>query len=128
MPYSKRVMDSLGDAGVPCIHFANNASTLLELVAQAGGDVIGVDWRIRLKDAWGLVGHVGIQGNLDPAVMLAPFETIAEAARDILSDADGRPGHIFNLGHGVLPQTPQDALRRLVDLVHEHTLTSVGGR
>src|SRR3990170_2278331 len=88
LPDMKRLFDGLRAMGVPIIHFGTGTAGLLPLMADAGGDVIGVDWRIRLKDAWGLVGHVGIQGNLDPAVMLAPFETIAEAARDILSDAD----------------------------------------
>jgi uroporphyrinogen decarboxylase len=93
-------------------------------MAAAGGEVIGVDWRMRLRDAWAQIGDRAIQGNLDPAVLLAPFDVVAQPARAILDDAAGRPGHIFNLGHGVLPQTPPDRLRRLVDLVHEHSLVA----
>jgi uroporphyrinogen decarboxylase len=127
-PHMRRLFDGLRPLGVPTIHFGTGTAGLLPLMARAGGDVIGVDWRIRLKDAWARIGDAGIQGNLDPAAVLAPFEVAAAAARDILTEADGRPGHIFNLGHGVLPQTAQDALRRLVDQVHEHTHASVGGR
>ncbi len=127
-PHMRRLFEGLRPLGVPVIHFGTGTAGLLPLMARAGGDVIGVDWRIRLNDAWARVGDAGIQGNLDPAVMLAPFEMIAAAARDILNDAGGRPGHIFNLGHGVLPQTPQDSLRRLVELVHDRTPSSVGGR
>jgi uroporphyrinogen decarboxylase len=121
LPHMQRLFDGLRPLGVPTIHFSTGTAGLLSFVARAGGDVIGVDWRVRLGDAWAQVGDAGIQGNLDPAVMLAPFETIAAAAREILDEAGGRPGHIFNLGHGVLPQTPQGALQRLVDLVHEYT-------
>jgi uroporphyrinogen decarboxylase len=128
LPHMRRLFAGLRSLGVPAIHFGTGTAGLLPLMARAGGDVIGVDWRVRLGDAWTRIGDAGIQGNLDPAVMLAPFDAIAEAARDILNDADGRAGHIFNLGHGVLPQTPQDSLRRLVDLVHERTVTSVDGR
>ncbi|MDR7417994.1 MAG: uroporphyrinogen decarboxylase [Armatimonadota bacterium] len=128
LPHMRRLFDGLRPLGVPVIHFGTGTAGLLPLMARAGGDVIGVDWRIRLGEAWARVGDAGIQGNLDPSVMLAPFDATAAAARDILNDAGGRPGHIFNLGHGVLPQTPQDSLRRLVDLVHEHALTSVGER
>jgi uroporphyrinogen decarboxylase len=128
LPHMRRLFEGLRPLGVPVIHFGTGTAGLLPLMARAGGDVVGVDWRIRLGDAWGRIGAAGIQGNLDPAAMLAPFEVIAETARDILNDAGGRPGHIFNLGHGVLPQTPQDSLRRLVELVHTHALTSVGGR
>jgi uroporphyrinogen decarboxylase len=128
LPHMRRLFDGLRSLGVPAIHFGTGTAGLLPLMARAGGDVIGVDWRIRLKDAWARVGGAGIQGNLDPAVMLAPFDVVEDAARDILNDADGRPGHVFNLGHGVLPQTPQDSLRRLVDLVHDHALTPPVGR
>jgi uroporphyrinogen decarboxylase len=128
LPYMRRLFDALRPLGVPVIHFGTATAGLLPLMAQAGGDVIGVDWRVRLGEAWARIGTAGIQGNLDPSVMLAPFDVIADAARDVLRDAGGRLGHVFNLGHGVLPQTPQDSLRRLVELIHEHTLTSVGGR
>ena len=129
LPHMRRLFGGLRAPGVPVIHFGTGTAGLLPLMAQAGGDVIGVDWRIRLGDAWAQIGGAGIQGNLDPAALLAPFDVAADAARDILAQAGGRRGHIFNLGHGVLPQTPQDHLRRLVDLVHEHSLASpVGGR
>jgi uroporphyrinogen decarboxylase len=129
LPHMRRLFDGLRAAGAPAIHFGTGTTGLLPLMARAGGDIIGVDWRTRLRDAWARVGNAGIQGNLDPATMLAPVEVIESAARDILSDADGRPGHIFNLGHGVLPQTPQDSLKRLVTVVHDHALTpQVGGR
>ncbi len=129
LPHMRRLFDGLRASSVPVIHFGTGTAGLLPLMAQAGGEVIGVDWRIRLGDAWAQIGGAGIQGNLDPAALLAPFRVAAEAARDILAQAGGRRGHIFNLGHGVLPETPQDHLRRLVDLVHEHSLASpVGGR
>jgi uroporphyrinogen decarboxylase len=129
LPHMRRLFEGLRALAVPAIHFGTGTAGLLPLMARAGGDVIGVDWRVRLKDAWARIGGAGIQGNLDPAAMLAPFDVVEGAARDILNDADGRPGHIFNLGHGVLPQTPQDSLRRLVEVVHGHALTpQAGGR
>ncbi len=128
LPHMRRLFDGLRLLEVPVIHFGTGAAGLLPLMAQAGGDVIGVDWRVRLGEAWARIGAAGIQGNLDPSILLAPFGVIADATREILRDAAGRPGHIFNLGHGVLPQTPQDALRRLVDLVHDYEVTAARGR
>jgi uroporphyrinogen decarboxylase len=116
----RRLFDGLAPLGVPTTHFGVGTAGLLSLQAAAGGDVIGLDWRIALVDGWALVGDRAVQGNLDPTLLLGPFETVAETARWILDQADGRPGHVFNLGHGVLPETDPDALRRLVDLVHEH--------
>lgn len=122
LPYTKRVVDALGGEGVPVIHFANQAGTYLDLVARAGGDVIGVDWRIDLDRAWELIGaDFAIQGNLDPVVLLAPHAEIERQARRVLASAAGRTGHIFNLGHGVLPPTPVENAKYLVDLVHELT-------
>jgi uroporphyrinogen decarboxylase len=119
-PYSERVLAAV-DA--PTIHFATGDAHLLEERAAAGGDVIGIDWRVPLDVAWERVGHDrGIQGNLDGAVLLGPWERVAAGAEAVLERADGRPGHIFNLGHGVLPATDPAALRRLVELVHERTL------
>jgi uroporphyrinogen decarboxylase len=119
-PYSTRVLDSLG---VPTIHFATGDAHLLEERAAAGGDVIGVDWRVPLDAAWERIGHDrGIQGNLDGAVLLGPWERVEAGARDVLDRAGGRPGHIFNLGHGVLPETDPESLGRLVSLVHETTM------
>jgi uroporphyrinogen decarboxylase len=114
-PWSARI---LGSVGVPTIHFGTGTATLLPAMARAGGDVIGLDWRIPLDDGWALVGEEhGVQGNLDPAVLLGPWERTEAAARDVLARAGGRPGHIFNLGHGVLPGTPADAVTRLAELV-----------
>jgi uroporphyrinogen decarboxylase len=106
--------------GTPLIHFGTGNPELLPLMAEAGGDVIGLDWRVGLADGWQAVGHDrAVQGNLDPAVLLADLPTIGAKARAILAEAAGRPGHIFNLGHGVLQQTPVDNVRALVDIVHE---------
>src|SRR5438034_3977669 len=116
----QRIFAALGD--VPTIHFGTGTAALLELLADAGGDVIGLDHRISLGDAWRRVGHDrGVQGNLDAARLLAGWEATRAGARAVLDEAGGRPGHVFNLGHGVLPQTDTDLLRRLVDLVHEQT-------
>ena len=97
-----------------------NLEAVAVLIAEAGGDVIGVDWRVELSDAWQRVGHDrAIQGNLDPSVLLAPLPEIERQVTHILAQADSWPGHIFNLGHGVVPQTPVDHVAALVDMVHE---------
>ena len=119
LPYSRRILETVGAMGVPTIHFGTTTSHLLEPMARCGSDVISVDWRLPLDEAWRRIGDRGIQGNLDPGVMLAPFAVIAREARQILASAGGRPGRIFNLGHGVLPETPSDNLKRLAELVHE---------
>ena len=120
MPYSKLVMDNLADAGVPRIHFANNASTLLELVSEAGGDVVGIDWRINLDEAWRRIGYdKAIQGNFDPIALFGPIESIEARVKDILDRTDGRAGHIFNLGHGIHKETPVEHAKALVDAVHK---------
>jgi uroporphyrinogen-III decarboxylase len=107
----------------PVIHFATGNPSLLPLLAEAGGTVIGVDWRIGLSQAWRMIGHDrAIQGNLDPAVLLSSRETIASNAKNVLAQAAGRPGHIFNLGHGVLPQTPVDNVLELLAIVRDHSL------
>ncbi len=119
-PYSKRILDALD---CPTIHFGTATAHLLGSMRNAGGDVVGLDWRIPLDRGWEEVGHDrGVQGNLDPAVLLGPWERVEAAARDVLDRAAGRPGHIFNLGHGVLPQTDPDALTRLATLVQERTV------
>src|SRR2546428_163154 len=106
--------------GVPVIHFGTGTATLLPLMREAGGDVIGLDWRVELDTAWAAVGHdVAVQGNLDPVVLMAKPSYIRERVADILRRAGGRPGPIFNLGHGVLPDTPVDHVKALVDMVHE---------
>jgi uroporphyrinogen decarboxylase len=121
-PYSARVLAAVD---VPTIHFATGDAHLLEERAEAGGDVIGVDWRVPLDVAWERVGHDrGIQGNLDGSVLLGPWDRVAAAAEDVLARAGGRPGHIFNLGHGVVPDTDPSVLGRLVELVHEKTLVA----
>jgi uroporphyrinogen decarboxylase len=113
-PWSARILSAV-DA--PTIHFGTGTSTLLSAMARAGGDVIGLDWRIELDRGWALVGERGVQGNLDPAVLLGPWERIERSARDVLGRAGGRPGHIFNLGHGVLPGTDPGKLTELARLV-----------
>jgi len=119
-PHVRRIFDALH--GVPTIHFGTGTAALLELMAEAGGDVIGVDHRVALDDAWRRVGHDrGTQGNLDAARLLAGWEATEAGARAVLHEAAARPGHVFNLGHGVLPDTDPDLLRRLVDFVHEQT-------
>jgi uroporphyrinogen decarboxylase len=119
-PWSAQI---LAAAGAPTIHFGTGASTLLPAMARAGGDVIGLDWRIALDDGWEVVGDErGVQGNLDPAILLGPWERVEAAARDVLARAAGRPGHIFNLGHGVLPGTDADQVTRLTELVRTATV------
>jgi uroporphyrinogen decarboxylase len=119
-PYSKRI---LGALDCPTIHFGTGTTHLLTAMRDAGGDVIGLDWRLPLDRGWAEVGpDRGVQGNLDPAVLLAPWERIEAAALGVLDRANGRPGHIFNLGHGVLPQTNPDDLGRLATLVQERTV------
>src|SRR5437879_2214376 len=109
-------------AGVPCIHFGTGSSGFLESFAAAGGDVVSVDWRIPIDAAWRRIGEDrGIQGNLDPAALLGPADVWRPAAQDVLDRIGNRTGHVFNLGHGVLPETHQDELRALAGLVHEST-------
>jgi uroporphyrinogen decarboxylase len=116
-PWSARILASVD---VPTIHFGTGTATLLPAMARAGGDVIGLDWRIALDDGWALVSEDrGVQGNLDPAVLLGPWERVEAATLDVLARAGGRPGHIFNLGHGVLPGTDADSVTRLAELVRE---------
>jgi uroporphyrinogen decarboxylase len=120
-PYSARVLAAVD---VPTIHFGTGVTEeLLGALARAGGDVIGLDWRLPLDSGWSVVGEDrGVQGNLDPAVLLGPWERVEEAALDVLARAGGRPGHIFNLGHGVLPETDPAVLTQLAALVQEHTV------
>jgi uroporphyrinogen decarboxylase len=119
-PWSTRVLAAVDR---PTVHFGTGASTLLPAMARAGGDVIGLDWRIALDEGWSVVGpDRAVQGNLDPAVLLGPWERVETAARDVLARAAGRPGHIFNLGHGVPPRTDPDIVSRLAELVRESTV------
>jgi uroporphyrinogen decarboxylase len=118
-PHSRRAIRALRP-GVPVTHFGVGTGGLLERMKAAGGDVIGLDWRVDLGAAWERLGpDIAVQGNLDPAVLLAGPEAIRRAAREILQAAAGRPGHVFNLGHGIHKETPVDHVRALVDMVHE---------
>lgn len=119
LPYVQELIAGI-TPGAPVIHFGAGNPKLLPLLAEAGGDVLGIDWRVSLADAWRDVGHDrAVQGNLDPISLLAPLEEIRRRATHVLDQAEGRPGHIFNLGHGIVPQTPPDHARALVDMVHE---------
>lgn len=121
-PYSQRIFAAVKQTGTPSIHFGTGTASLLELMVEAGGDIISVDWRVDLDDAWARIGYDhGIQGNLDPTLLLTPWNIIEEGMHDVLRRAADRPGHIFNLGHGVLADTRPETLRRLVDAVHEAT-------
>ena len=118
-PYSARILAAVD---CPTIHFGTGTATLLELMRDAGGDVIGLDWRIPLDRGWEIVGDDrGVQGNLDGATLLGPWERVERGALDVLARAAGRPGHIFNLGHGVMPETDPAVPGRLRELVHDHT-------
>jgi len=122
-PYSARILETLD---VPTIHFGTGTTHLLKDMAEAGGDVIGIDWRIPIDRAWDLAGHDrAVQGNLDPTLLLGDWERVERGAHAVLDAVDGRPGHIFNLGHGVLPATDPADLGRIVELVHERTRTEV---
>jgi uroporphyrinogen decarboxylase len=119
LPHTRSVIQALRP-GTPVIHFGTGTATLLPLMREAGGDVIGLDWRVDLDRGWAAVGHdVGVQGNLDPALLLARPAMLRERVQAILARAGGRPGHVFNLGHGVHQSTPVDHVRALVDMVHE---------
>ena len=121
-PWSARILDAVD---VPTIHFGTGATHLLGDLAAAGGDVIGLDWRLPLDEGWTLAGDRAVQGNLDPAALVAPWEVVEREALDVLARANGRVGHIFNLGHGVLPETAPDSLTRLVALVRARSETVV---
>jgi uroporphyrinogen decarboxylase len=119
LPHSKRIFDALSDLGVPVVHFGVGTTAILPDLAEAGGHVIGVDWRLPLDEAWNVIGpERAIQGNLDPTVLLGPLERLFAGADDILRRAGSRPGHIFNLGHGVLPSTPLEHVQALARHVH----------
>ena len=118
LPHARHAIELAATAGVPVIHFGTDTSALLEPMAEAGGDVIGVDWRIPLDVAWARIGDKAIQGNLDPAVLMAPKAELERQVREVLRRAAGRPGHIFNLGHGIMPGTPVENVKLVVDLVH----------
>ncbi len=121
MPYSESVLAAAGELGVPRIHFGVGTGELLGLMGEAGAEVVGVDWRVPLEDGIGRVGGRAVQGNLDPSLVFAPTEVMLQRAAEILDAGRAAPGHIFNLGHGVLPSTDPDQLERLTDFVHEHS-------
>ena len=119
LPHTASVIAAI-TPGVPVIHFGTVTGNLLELMREAGGDVIGLDWRVDLAQAWARLDYqVAIQGNLDPIALFADTAEIRARAKAILAQAGGRPGHIFNLGHGILPETPVDHVIALIDAVHE---------
>jgi uroporphyrinogen decarboxylase len=119
LPHSRRILDAVKVTGVPTIHFGTGTTNLLTDMAEAGADVVGADWRIPLDEAWQRIGtDRAIQGNLDPTLLLGPRHRLFRAAEDVLRRASGRPGHIFNLGHGILPATPVDNVQALARFVH----------
>ncbi len=121
-PYVQRIFTAIKETGAPSIHFGTGTAALLEVMTEAGGDIISVDWRVDLDEAWARVGYNhGIQGNLDPTLLLTSWPVVEAGMHDVLRRAEGRAGHIFNLGHGVPASTDTDLLRRLVDAVHEVT-------
>lgn len=118
-PHVRHILADVAQAGVPVIHFGLSSGSLLEEIRDAGGTVIGVDWRTPLGEAWRRVGYDrAVQGNMDPLLLCAPREVAERRARAVLAQAAGRPGHIFNLGHGIIPETPPDTVKAIVDLVH----------
>jgi uroporphyrinogen decarboxylase len=122
LPHTRRIFEALAPYDVPTIHFGVGTSAILQEIREAGGDVIGADWRIPLDDAWDRIGHDrAIQGNLDPTRLLGPLEGIFAGADDVLERAGGRPGHIFNLGHGILPSTPVEHVQALAQYVHRRS-------
>lgn len=126
LPHTRKIFERVGSR-VPTIHFGVSSSAILHVMREAGGDVIGADWRIPLDEAWSRIGHDrGIQGNLDPTLLLGPRDRMLAGARDVLDRAGGRPGHIFNLGHGILPMTPLENVQALARFVHEYRPGSRG--
>jgi len=124
LPYSQKVFSYLKGREIPCIHFGTGTATILEEMRQAGGDVFSIDWRMPIDIAWRKLGYdVAIQGNLDPVVLLSESDLIRSRAADILMRVGNRSGHIFNLGQGILPETPQENVRQLVAFVHEQTMS-----
>ncbi len=120
LPHSQFILRQVSATGAPVIHFGTDTATLLPLMKEAGGDVIGLDWRTPLDQGWARLGYnVAVQGNLDPAALFAPRSELERRVRAILHQAAGRPGHIFNLGHGLLPETPVDNVKAVVEMVHE---------
>jgi uroporphyrinogen decarboxylase len=121
-PYNKQLIEAARKTGVPVIYFSTGTTSMLDLISEMGSDVVSIDWRMRLDRAWEEIGYdKALQGNLDPVTLFAPWRVLKAAAIEILEQAEGRPGHIFNLGHGILPGTPVESVRKLADFVHEMT-------
>jgi len=121
-PHTQKIFKGLQPLDTPTLHFGTGTTTLLSAMREAGGDVIGLDWRIPLDEGWELVGKdCAVQGNLDPTLLLGPADRMLRGAHDVLQRAGGRPGHIFNLGHGILPNTDLGHVRALADYVHHKT-------
>jgi uroporphyrinogen decarboxylase len=121
LPHTQKILDAVQATNVPAIHFGTGTATLLEVMTEAGGTVIGVDWRIPLDEAWARIGHDrAVQGNLDPTLLLGPIDRMLDGADEVLLRAGGRNGHIFNLGHGILPETPVEHVQALTHFVHQH--------
>ncbi len=121
LPYSRKVLKAAQDEGVPVIHFGTGTATLLPLMREAGGDVLGLDWRVPLDEGWRTIGYDrAVQGNLDPVALFAPPDVLREKVYDVLRRAEGRPGHIFNLGHGILQHTPPEHVKAVVEFVREY--------
>ena len=128
-PHVRGILQDLETTGVPVIHFGTNTTSLLELQRQAGGTVLGCDWRLPLGEAWKRIGHDrAIQGNLDPLLLCAPAEVATERAGAVLAQAAGRPGHIFNLGHGIIPETPVDTVKAVIDYVHSRPISELSAQ
>ncbi len=128
MPHTRRIFEALAGTHVPIIHFGTGTGSILGSMREAGGDVIGADWRIGLDEAWDRIGpDRAIQGNLDPTLLLAPLERLLAGADEVLERAGGRPGHIFNLGHGILPGTPVEHVQVLARHVHQRSRSMVRG-
>ena len=122
LPHTKKIFDRIAPLGVPTIHFGVGTGAILHEIREAGGDVIGADWRTPLDEAWDRIGHDrAVQGNLDPTLLLGPLDRIFAATDDVLERAAGRPGHIFNLGHGILPMTPVEHVQAVARYVHQQT-------
>lgn len=122
LPHTRRIFEAIQPLGAPMLHFGTGTTTLLPAMRDAGGDVIGLDWRIPLDEGWALVGDDrAVQGNLDPTLLLGPPERMLRGAFDVLQQAGGRPGHVFNLGHGILPSTPLENVQLLARFVHQQT-------
>jgi uroporphyrinogen decarboxylase len=123
LPHTQKIFEAVRGLGVPSLHFGTGTATLLPEMREAGGDVIGLDWRISLDAGWALVGEDrAVQGNLDPTLLLGPVERMLRGAYEVLRQANGRPGHIFNLGHGILPSTDLEQVRTLAHFVHHQTM------